>query len=161
MERVYDDSLTDVKRDYVTESGSRLKKLYLSFIDDSGSLELRESGVENLYEYIQSFKDEVDLNNIIARFANGDVSALNKYKGFFADVSELPSTYAGFLDIQAKAGDIFAKLSPADREKFDFDVNKFIASFGTPEFLELFKADSPAEIEPIVKEVIDNEQKSE
>lgn len=158
-DRLYFSDLSDEKQSFKSCSGSAVKDVYSPYVDDNGSLELRVSGKENIYQYIQSFKDSVDLNLIIARFVAGDTQALSKYKGFFADVSDLPSSYAGFLDIQAKAADIFSHLSVEDREKFGFDVNKFIASFGTVGFFDLFKEYSPV-VEPI-KEVVDNEQKPE
>lgn len=48
------------------------------------------TGTYDLYEVIQSFRDECDLGKIFQRYANGDVMALNKRQGVYADISEMP-----------------------------------------------------------------------
>ena len=50
---------------------------------------LKESGKENLYEFIQSFKDSVDLHKIMDRFNAGDTAALQKVQGMFGDAPDL------------------------------------------------------------------------
>ena len=70
--------------------GSPVKVLYGGKYDANGRVVLEKKGEENLYDYIQSFRDSVDLNVILARFTNGDVEALNKAQGFYADVTDFP-----------------------------------------------------------------------
>lgn len=60
------------------------------------------TGTYDLYEVIQSFRDECDLGKIFQRYANGDVMALNKRQGVYADISEMPQ-------------DIFAAANLLDR----------------------------------------------
>lgn len=48
------------------------------------------TGTYDLYDVIQSFRDECDLGKIFQRYANGDVMALNKRQGVYADISEMP-----------------------------------------------------------------------
>lgn len=94
-------------------------------------------GTYDLYDVIQSFKDECDLGKIFQRYANGDVMALNKRQGVYADISDLP-------------GDIFAANSMIKRvkdiyENLDENTRAMYASF--EDFLENPLAaltDSPA-----------------
>lgn len=146
-ERLYSDDLSDVLPEKPkTEPGSKLHKTYKSKIVD-GSLELVEDGVINIYEMIQSHKDSCDVNLIIARFANGDSAALNKYKGFFGDVTEFPKTYAEMFERMSNAEVIFDRL-PADiRAKYDNDVIKFVSDFGSPDFLSIFADKKPDVVE--------------
>lgn len=48
------------------------------------------TGTYDLYDVIQSFRDECDLGKIFQRYANGDVMALNKRQGVYADISDMP-----------------------------------------------------------------------
>ena len=62
----------------VANAGSPVKVLFRGKYDANGRVVLEKSGEENLYDYIQSFRDSVDLNVILARFSNGEVDALSK-----------------------------------------------------------------------------------
>lgn len=66
------------------------------------------TGTYDLYEVIQSFRDECDLGKIFQRYANGDVMALNKCQGVYADVSEMPQ-------------DIFAAANLLERVEAIYD----------------------------------------
>ena len=82
----------------VANSGSPVKVLYRGKYDANGRVVLEKSGEENLYDYIQSFRDSVDLNVILARFSNGEVDALSKAQGFYADVTDFPKNMAEALN---------------------------------------------------------------
>ena len=77
--------------------GNPEKILYTPKFAEDGSMELIEAGKDNLYDYIQSFRDSVDLNVILARFSNGEVDALSKAQGFYADVTDFPKNMAEAL----------------------------------------------------------------
>lgn len=153
----------DTECRFVTESGDRYKKTYYPVIDDAGHFDLKEKGVVDTYAEIQSHADSVDINRIIARLADGDVSVLEKHKGFFADVSEIPNNYAAFLQIKSDAELVFADLPVEIREQFNFDPGEFIASFGTEKFYNIFKSESAADevVDNIVKESVADVEKSE
>lgn len=155
IERVYDKDLTDVKREFKSCSGSRFARNYHGVVGDDGTISLVEDTPTDIYAEIQANAPSVDINLIVARFMKtGDPTLFERRKGFFMDVTELPETYADFLSVHNQAVDIFDALPVEDRKKFDFDVNKFIASFGTKEFLDVFesrmssnKSDSVSEVE--------------
>ena len=58
-----------------SRAGSPIKIRYSYAITKDG-IEVVEAGKINLYEYIQSFKDSVNINTIIARYKAGDLNAL-------------------------------------------------------------------------------------
>lgn len=116
--------------------GSREKILYTPEFDRHGHFELVESGKENLYEYIQSFKESVDINIILKRFANGDTSALSKTQGMYGDFTMAPKTYAEMLDRITKAEAYFQSLPVETREKFDHNFGKFVAEMGSEAWLD-------------------------
>lgn len=66
------------------------------------------TGSYDLYEVIQSFRDECDLGKIFQRYANGDVMALNKRQGVYADISDFPQ-------------DIFAAANLLERVEVIYD----------------------------------------
>lgn len=108
--------------------------LYGLEYDKDGNLDLVKKGSEDLYEYIQSHADSVDINVILARYANGDASALEKYSTFYGDITDAPKSFADVLNKVIKAEDLFNTLPLEEREKFNFNVANFINLIGTEQF---------------------------
>lgn len=143
--------------------GSPVKFLYGGKYDANGRVVLEKKGEENLYDYIQSFRDSVDLNVILARFSNGDVEALNKAQGFYADVTDFPKNMADALNRINQAEEMFKALPLETRQKFDCSFEQFLAQSGTQDWLSKMGFDTSAPEEsaipaaqvepPVVKEI--------
>ncbi len=86
----------------VNPAGDSVVQEYELEYSPQGVPHLVPTGTYDLYDVIQSFRDECDLGKIFQRYANGDVMALNKRQGVFADISEMPQ-------------DIFAAANLLDR----------------------------------------------
>lgn len=112
------------------------KVLYTPKFKEDGSMELIEAGKENLYEYIQSHKESVDINVILKRFARGDVTALQRRQAMFGDFSDAPSTYAEALNSMILAENYFNSLPLETRAKFDHNFHRFLVSLDSPDFAE-------------------------
>lgn len=123
-------------RKFYTPSGSREKILYSSKVCDDGSIELIPSGKENVYDYIQSFKDSVDIGVILKKAVAGDMSGLQKVQGFYADATKFPQDRRAMLQCVIDAQANFEKLPLEIRERFDNDFNKFFVSIDSPEWRE-------------------------
>lgn len=108
--------------------GCREKVMYSPVFDENGVMELVESGRENLYDYIQSFKESTDINVILKKYASGDVSALAKTQGSFLDCTGMPRTYAEMLNSLIAAENTFNSLSVEEREKFGFSFERWLAN---------------------------------
>lgn len=121
--------------------GTREKILYTPRFNDDGGFELIEAGKENLYEYIQSHKDSVDINLILKRFARGDVSALQRRQAMFGDFSEAPSSLAEAMNSMIIAENYFNALPLETRAKFDHNFHKFLSSIDSPDFVSKFSSD--------------------
>lgn len=67
-------------------SGSRYKDKNI-LVKNGNNLSLKKVGVIDTVEQIQSYRDGVDLQKMIARFQRGDETALSNGVGFYADVS--------------------------------------------------------------------------
>ena len=133
-------SLYDKRERVISNSGNPFKKIYKPVVRDDGVLDLVEAGEESLYDSIQSWKDSVDINVILARYANGDVDALSKVQGAFGDFSQFPKTYAEMLNRVIQGKQMFASLPLEIREKFNHNFAEFIAAMDKPDFWEQFKA---------------------
>ena len=135
--------------------GSPVKVLYRGKYDANGRVVLEMSGEENLYDYIQSFRDSVDLNVVLARFANGEVDALSKAQGFYADVTDFPANLAEALNRINQAEEMFKALPLETRQKFDCSFEQFLAQSGTDEWFSkmgIDVTDSPVS-EPVSENV--------
>lgn len=116
------------------EPGVRVKTLYGPIFDDRGVMSLVETGKHNLYAEIQSHKDSVDINVLIARYRSGDPDALSRIQGAYGDFTQMPKTYAEALNAMIGAEQYFASLPPEVRAKFNHDFNQFLASMDSPTF---------------------------
>lgn len=133
-----------------SEHGSPVKVLYAPEFDKRGVMKLVESGREDLYAFIQSHKDSVDLHKIMERFQNGDVSVLQRVQGVFGDFSEMPKTYAELLNVTLEAESTFASLPLEIREKFGHSFQAWLAQAGTQDWLvAMGMVDTPEPVEQL------------
>lgn len=93
-----------------------------------------ESGTVNIYDEIQSHRQSVELSTLLQRYAQGDVTALNKIQGVYADVVDMPSTYSELFERVRDAENSFNALPEDVRVLFDNSPVSFWQSIGTPEF---------------------------
>lgn len=104
---------------------------------ETGRKELTKIDVkDNLYDYIQSFADSVDINVVLAKFANGDMSAINHQSGFYGDFTNLPNNIADIHNKLVEMNEFFDNLPKDVREKFDNSYDVFINSFGSQEWFD-------------------------
>lgn len=105
--------------------GDGTAPIYEEFVED-GHRVLKETGRENLFDYVQASKDECDIYNILARYQRGDVDVLNRRQGQYLDVVGLPTNMAEahqlMIDVERK----FNSLDPEIRKKFDNSVDVFV-----------------------------------
>lgn len=119
--------------------GDRFVKTYQPNIGSDGVLDLIEAEPFDLYESIQSHADSVDINLIISRFINGDVSVLNRREPMYFDATEMPKTYAEMYQKVIDAHNYFEQLPLEVREKFGHSPETFFALIGTDEWSEKMK----------------------
>lgn len=99
-----------------------------------------ESGTVNIYDEIQSHRQSVELSTLLQRYAQGDVTALNKIQGVYADVVDMPSTYSELFERVRDAENSFNALPDDVRALFDNSPVSFWQSIGTPEFASKISA---------------------
>lgn len=138
-------------------SGSRVKPVFTGHYDEKGRVVLEETGKLNLYEEIQSHAQSVDLHTLLKRFTNGDPTALSSRQGIFADVTEMPKTYAEFLNKMITLENGFNALPAEVKQKFGNSFEQFLAESGAVDFAEKLglvveKPDEPAPVKEEVTE---------
>lgn len=123
---------TDFKREF-TSPGEEEALIYSPSIDNDGRVSLEVTGKRNIPEFIDSFRESCDINNIVARFNAGDVSALSRSQGAFFDATQLPHTYAEMLNTVINAERIFNQLPFEVRERFENNYVKWISTMDDAE----------------------------
>lgn len=122
---------------FYSNPGSPIKVHFDSKIDKNGNVIVYENGQENLYEQIQSYADSCNINLLVKRFEQGDINALNQRKAEFMDLTEMPNDYFEMVNKVNEFSRTFESLPVSIKEKFDNDVNKFIAKTGSEEWLNI------------------------
>lgn len=122
---------------FVSNVGTPIKDVLSPVFDKEGRMSLEKVGEENLYDYIQSHRESVDIQCIIKRCAMGDTAALSRRQGMYGDFTQFPSTYAETLNAMRHAEEYFKSLDVETRAKFNHDFNQFIASMDNPEFAQM------------------------
>ena len=127
-----------------TNHGERLVDEYkLTYLDD-GTETLEKCGKIDVYEKIQSYKDQTDIKAIIDRcIITQDMRELYKTEGFYADMTIMPKSRIEALKSIAEAQNVWNKLPAEVKEKFDSDMNKFFASAFSEEWYK--KLEIPTE----------------
>lgn len=128
--------------DFVTDPGSSEHVLYTSRIVN-GVIKLVKSGVENIQDKIQSFKDQTDMSFILSRLAMGDTSVFRSDPPMYGDFSHVPQSYADALQLVMDAEKKFNMLPLDVRNEFDNDYRQWFASAGSDSWLS--KMDSVIE----------------
>lgn len=135
---------------FISNGGQRERILYQPKFDENGVMDLVESGKEDLYDFIQSHAESVDIHVILARFQNGDIDALSRVQGAYGDFTNMPTSYAELLN-RVNEGQSFFNSLPVDiRAKFNHNFAEFMAGMDKPDFLEKLGIKSEPEPEPVL-----------
>ncbi|WP_445772212.1 hypothetical protein [Rheinheimera sp.] len=81
----------------------------------------------------QSFKDECDINNIMARMqATGVVEHLNRYQGTYGDFTDAPTDYQSAIQAVLDARSMFQTVPAKIRAQFGNDPGAFLSFVQDP-----------------------------
>lgn len=120
---------------FVSNPGSPEKPIYHGKVLPSGEIELVYDGVENIQEYIDSFEQETNIENIITRVNNGEIDLLHSAAGAYVDTVGMPKTYAEILQTVIDGQRTFDMLPIEIKEKFGNDFNQWFAQMGNDDFM--------------------------
>lgn len=117
-----------------TNHGKSVVTQYSGYLDKFGNTVVKEKGKKDLYSYIQSFADSVDINLILSKFANGDKQALIQRAATYIDITNMPDNMADLLNTIHNGEALFDSLPVEVKQKFDNNFNKFITTIDSDEW---------------------------
>lgn len=124
---------TERVRKYI-EPGSGIKEEYTLQVKDN-EMTLVKTGETNLYAYIQSHKDSVDIHKILERCALlDDYSMLNRIPAQFMDVTAMPKTLHEAFEMTKDAENMFMRFPTDLKEKYNNNFLEFLEDLGTEHF---------------------------
>ena len=120
------DTKFDVRpRKMCSHVGEPVRTQYIGRFDYNGDVELLEDGVRNVYDEIQSYADECSMDNILRRFAAGDVSVLSRSQGVYVDASQLPEHFVDMCNLVAEVERNFNLLPVEERAAYENNFVKY------------------------------------
>lgn len=123
--------------EYVTPCGDRFREDFVGKLDkETGEISLVSVGKTDLFEYIQSFREETDITSLIQRAENGDLSAFSS--AVFGDFTDMPETYADALNFVLEAQREFNALPTEIKKRFQNDFHQYICTAGSRDWFEKF-----------------------
>lgn len=120
-----------------TEAGESTRRTYLWERNEKGEKVLKLDQIIDQQAEIDSYLEETEIENIIRR-ASIDPNIAERIApnlgGGIQDFTEAPHTLAELQNIMIRAEQIWDEVPKEIKYKFDNDVDKFVASFGTVEW---------------------------
>lgn len=101
---------------------------YKNFDDGRRELVIDNTNVTNIPDLINSYADDVNIVKLYERYLNGDISALDKNKGWYSDITELPKTMGEFLDMFDNQERTFNGLPVKFKNKFNNDYKQYASA---------------------------------
>lgn len=117
-----------------TEAGENIRRTYLWEFNEKGEKVLTLDQVIDQQAEIDSYLEETKLENIIRRASiDPDLAArlIPDMGGGLQDATEMPENLMELQNIMLRAEQIWDEIPKEIKLKFDNDVDKFVASFGT------------------------------
>lgn len=133
---------------FVSNPGERYRPVYTPEIKSDGQFELVQTGVEDLQQYIDSFKDSCDVSLMVQRFLAGDETALRNGNPVFMDLVGAPKSLAEAYALNFRAEAAFENLPAEIKNQFGNNFYQFLSAVGTEQWYKALK-----QPEPEVKEV--------
>lgn len=132
-----------------TEAGESVRRTYLWERNEEGEKVLKLDQIIDRQAEIDSYLEETKIENIVRR-ASIDPKIAERIApdlgGGIQDFTEMPHTLAELQNVMIRAEQIWDEIPKEIKHKFDNNVDKFIASFGTVEWaknLGIYKEKEP------------------
>lgn len=117
-----------------TEAGETIRRTYLWELNEKGEKVLTLDQIIDQQAEIDSYLEETKLENIIRRASiDPDLAArlVPDMGGGLQDATEMPKNLMELQNIMLRAEQIWDEIPKEIKLKFDNDVDKFVANFGT------------------------------
>lgn len=138
-----DDLVIEKEKKFVSCSGDRYRAVYTPEIKSDGLIDLVQTGVEDLQQYIDSFKDSCDLSLMVQRFLAGDETALRNGNPVFMDLLGAPKSLAEAYALNFRAEAAFQNLPATVKDQFGNNFYQFLSAAGSDKWFEALKQPIP------------------
>lgn len=134
-----------------TEAGETVRRTYLWERNEKGEKVLKLDQTIDQQAEIDSYLEETKIENIIRRASiDPDLAArlVPDMGGGLQDATEMPKNLMELQNIMLRAEQIWNEIPKEIKLKFDNDVDKFVASFGTVDWaknLGIYQGEKPEE----------------
>lgn len=102
-----------------------------------GRRELIRDNPKPIYEMIQAHRESCEIERIVNRALNGDMSVLNAMDGQYLDLTGAPTSLAHAQQIIIEAKRQFDMLDTETKAKFDNNAEVFVAMAGSKEWCDI------------------------
>ena len=144
-----------------TPTGTKWHITYEVHIDEHGHKTLHESGKEDQYAKIQEHAESCEIENIIARYNMGDKEVLNKVKGQYADITEMPTSLAEAQNKILAIKNEFYKLPIDVRREFGMSPEAYVQQYGSSQWATKMGFVEEKKLEEALPEIKTNEEVTE
>lgn len=115
---------------YYTSHGQKVEMRHSPHMDSNGRRFLIADKPVDVFNLIQSHKEECMIENIIRRAVEGDYNALNTMHGIYTDITNCPSSIAEAQQYIIDAKNRFDKLPKDIKSKFEYNAEIYISELG-------------------------------
>lgn len=133
---------------FVSNPGKRFKEEFHGVLGEDGYITLVSDGFTDTQKMIDADAVGSDVKSLIAKALAGDMSVFRADAPFYADVANMPKSYAQILNIVRDAHAEFDKLPLDIRNQFNNDFEMWFATLGTDEWFKRCGVDLTQSNEP-------------
>lgn len=126
--------MVKAKSRFYSVTGNGYNKIYKEDYDKKGVRSLVVSGKTCTYDKIQSYAEDVKIERIVARYLGGDISVLDKNKGFYTDITQIPRNFNDFHNKIVQGQNLWNGLPTDFKAMFGNDLNRFISDIYDGDF---------------------------
>lgn len=139
------------KEKTISPSGSKIQMEHTAHMGLDGRRKLVKDNPKPIYEMIQASREQCEIERIVKRALNGDPNVLSAMEGQYLDITGAPQSLAHAQQIIINAKNDFDKLDTETKKKFDNNVEVFIATAGSKEWLDKMGITEQMEKEAAIK----------
>lgn len=132
---------------YRAPIGAKIEYRHRAKMKTDGKRVLIKDQEYPIYEIIQAHREETEIERIVKRATEGDISALNAMNGVYADITDAPRSLAEAQALIIDAKNEFEKMPTEIKEKFNNNSEEYVAEMGSKIWMD--KMGITAELERI------------
>lgn len=132
---------------FVSEAGDRYAPVLVGEVRDNGRIFLIHTGeVRDLWKMHSAQAEQCDINNIVMRFQNGDITVLQRTQGNYLDLTNMPHNLREAYELSNNIQDFYSNMPDEFRNRFS-DFEDFLASAGSEQWFEKLRVKEEVNID--------------